>query len=326
MIIQDAPIDPLSAVLGATGFRAACSVRLTAGGEWALRFHPAALKFNAVVRGGCWLMTEEAEAVWLDPGDCFVVARRPFVLCSAPTVPAVDASVAFGSLMSAGSYGSGEDVSLLGGSVTFTHAAVGDFVDLLPPSLVIRAGSAPIDWLLDQLDQEWRDDRPGAQAACNDLLRLMFVHALRAHLSKADHQAPAWLTGLNDPPVAAALRAIHAEPSRCWRLAELAKIAGLSRASFAERFKSKVGRAPIDYATRWRMQLAARRLLDGNLSVSSVAEELGFLSDSAFGASFRRVHGVSPGRYRVAHNGKNALFSDHNAAEPQAAARAASRR
>ena len=101
-----------------------------------------------------------------------------------------------------------------------------------------------------------------------------------------------------DRATAAALRAIHADPARVWRLSDLANEAGLSRASFAERFRARVGVAPIEYATRWRMRIAARRLLDGRRSASAVAQELGFLSDSAFGAAFRRVHGVTPGRYR----------------------------
>ncbi|MGN6384048.1 MAG: hypothetical protein ACTHMK_15705 [Dyella sp.] len=40
VIAQDAPADPLSDVLALAGLRAACSVRLTAGGAWALRFRP----------------------------------------------------------------------------------------------------------------------------------------------------------------------------------------------------------------------------------------------------------------------------------------------
>lgn len=128
----------------------------------------------------------------------------------------------------------------------------------------------------------------------------MFVHALRAHLATTDAGVLGWLAGLNDPSVAAALRAIHAEPARVWRLRELAAQAGLSRTAFAERFRARVGQPPVEYAATWRMRVAARRLREGRRPVSAVAHELGFLSDSAFGAAFRRVHGVAPGRYRKA--------------------------
>lgn len=300
MIIQNSPVDPLSDVLGATGFTAACSVRLTAGGEWALRFKPVALKFNAVRHGACWLTPDGKAPIRLQAGDCFIVSGRPFVLSSALDMPAIDASDIFGQGADP-TYGQGEDVAFLGGSVAFADAGAADLLDLLPAAMVIRAdaeGAEPMAWLLDQLDREWRGGRPGAQAACDDLLRLMFVHALRVHLAQAGQGALGWLAGLNDRATAAALRAIHADPARVWRLSDLAREAGLSRAGFAERFRARVGMAPIEYATQWRMRIAARRLLDGRRSASAVAQDLGFLSDSAFGAAFRRVHGVTPGRYR----------------------------
>lgn len=301
MIIQKSPIDPLSDVLAATGFTAACSVRLAAGGNWALRFKPVALKFNAVRHGSCWLTPEGEAPIRLQAGDCFIVSGRPFVLSSAPDMPAIDASEVFGQSADP-TYGQGEDVAFLGGSVGFTETGAADLLDLLPAAMVIRAdaeGAEPVAWLLDQLDREWRGGRPGAQAACDGLLRLMFVHVLRVHLAQTGQGAPGWLAGLNDRATAAALSAIHADPARVWRLSDLASEAGLSRAGFAERFRAQVGMAPIEYATRWRMRIAARRLLDGRRSASAIAQELGFLSDSAFGAAFRRVHGVTPGRYRL---------------------------
>ena len=302
MIIQNAPSDPLSDVLGAVGVQARCSVRLQAGGDWAIRFRPPELKFNAVRRGGCWLIPEGGAPRRLEAGDCFVVVRRDFVLASDPALPAVNATDIFGAADSRTRYGEGTDVDILGGSVALLDPSAADLVDLLPPSLVIAAnepGAAPVTWMLDQLEHEWRSDLPGGQAAANDLLRLMFTHVLRIHLARDGTGQLGWLAGLKDPPVAAALRAIHADPARAWRLPELAAIAGLSRSGFAERFRGRVGQTPIDYATRWRMLLAGRRLAKGDETVSTVAASMGFLSDSAFGVAFRRVLGVSPGRYRA---------------------------
>ncbi|MDG2530686.1 AraC family transcriptional regulator [Caulobacter endophyticus] len=297
MIIQESPADPLSDVLALAGARAFCSVRLEAGGDWALRFDPAELKFNAVRRGACWLLAEGLAPRRIEAGDCFVV-RRPFVLTSDPALPPVDAAAVFADGRAA-RYGEGDDVDILGGAVSFARSAPFHPAQLLPPVLVVGAGEeAPIAWLLDQLDREWRGGAAGALLACNDLLRLMFVHVLRVHLASAGPAGLGWLAGLSDPPVAAALKAIHAQPARAWRLEELADLAGMSRSSFAERFRRRTGQPPIDYAARWRMQLAAARLLAEPVSVSIVAQDLGFLSDSAFGAAFRRVHGVSPGRYR----------------------------
>ena len=301
VIIQDLPADPLSDVLSLSGLSAACSVRLSAGGDWALRFRPIALKFNVVRRGSCWLRVEGMPSVALQAGDCFVVKATPFVLASDPAVPAIDAAQVFSGSPDAARYGSGEDVALLGGSVTLQGPAASELLELLPGAIVIRAqpcGASPIAWLLDALDREWRAGHAGARVVCNDLLRLMFVHALRQHIDTADVDALGWLGGLKDPPIAAALRSIHAAPEQPWTLQALAAIAGMSRSAFALRFRQAVGQAPVAYASRWRMRVAALRLKNTVSSVSRIAASLGFLSDAAFGAAFRRVYGMSPGQYR----------------------------
>jgi AraC-like DNA-binding protein len=301
VIIQSATSDPLSDVLAMTGLRTACSVRLQAGGVWALRFRPIELKFNVVRRGECWLLTEGAPAQPLHAGDCFVVSRTPFVLASSPEVEPVDAAVVFSQEGASAKMGAGEDVELLGGSVSVERPGAVELIDLLPPAFIIPAsgaGASSFAWLLDELDREWQSAQVGAYSVCNDLLRMIFVHALRYHISTAAMDDLNWLAGLRDPAIAPVLGAIHRQPEKNWRLGELAELACMSRSSFAARFKAQVGQAPVEYSARWRMRVAAARLQKGGESVSSIAASLGYLSDAAFGVAFRRVHGQSPGRYR----------------------------
>lgn len=108
MIIQNPPSDPLSDVLALAGLRAACSVRLRAGGEWALRFRPIELKFNVVRRGECWLRTENTPARLMRTGDCFVVSRTPFILASGPDIAAVDAAAVFSTANESARFGAGD--------------------------------------------------------------------------------------------------------------------------------------------------------------------------------------------------------------------------
>ncbi len=95
----------------------------------------------------------------------------------------------------------------------------------------------------------------------------------------------------------AAIGAIHAEPAHRWTLQELAARAGMSRSSFALRFKQTVGASPMDYLTRWRMLLAGDRLAHTDDPVSAIALSLGYESESAFSTAFKRVMGASPRQY-----------------------------
>jgi len=301
VIVQNMPGDALSSILTTINAVALCSISLQAGGEWGIRFAaPANIKFNVVRRGTCWLLAADQAPVQLQAGDCFVVANTPFALASTPNTRMLPAHDVFAGSGMAARLGDGGDVAVLGGSVRLDTVDGVVLSEALPAILVIKGGAAaPIGWLLDQLDREWDSGAPGAQLMCNDLLRLAFVHVLRAHLAQRASDAQGWLSGLTDRHIAPVLQAVHAEPERNWTLIELSRLAGQSRSSFAARFKQRVGVAPLDYLTRWRMRLAAGKLRRGGEPVSSISAALGYRSDSAFGASFRRIYGISPARYRA---------------------------
>ena len=53
----------------------------------------------------------------------------------------------------------------------------------------------------------------------------------------------------------------------------------------------------MDYLTRWRMMLAADRLANEGMPISFVAPTVGYESESAFGAAFKRAFGHSPKQY-----------------------------
>ncbi len=46
------------------------------------------------------------------------------------------------------------------------------------------------------------------------------------------------------------------------------------------------------------MQLAADRIRNGSGSLSAIAADVGYESEAAFNRAFKRVTGVTPGRWR----------------------------
>ena len=86
----------------------------------------------------------------------------------------------------------------------------------------------------------------------------------------------------------------------------LAKAVGMSRSSFSARFSSLVGVPPLRYLTRLRMQLAANALRGSSrASLTEIAEQVGYDSESSFGRAFKRSFGVSPGTFRARHRAED---------------------
>lgn len=141
---------------------------------------------------------------------------------------------------------------------------------------------------------------PGAEMILSHLMELLFVEVVRRHASDSSGKANGWFAALSDPVISRALQAVHESPARRWTVDHLAREAGTSRTVLADRFRSMMDQTPMDYVTSWRMQLAAGRLRDGRDSIGAIAADVGYESEAAFNRAFKRVTGVTPGRWRTA--------------------------
>src|SRR5690606_12967408 len=91
------------------------------------------------------------------------------------------------------------------------------------------------------------------------LLEILLVEALRS--TPGDGAPAGLLRGLADERLAPALRQMHAHLGRAWTVAQLAKVAALSRSAFFDRFLRTVGVPPMEYLLVWRMAVAKDLLL-----------------------------------------------------------------
>ncbi|NKF22969.1 AraC family transcriptional regulator [Solimonas marina] len=299
--------DPFSDILKFTNAESLVTGGFCAGGAWALRFPaPDKIKFFAVVKGSCWVSIEgEGKPVRFDTGDVgLLTAKRQSVLASHPDVTPMDAmSVFSGSGRSSVVLGDGRDFAHIGGHVLLDPASGRLLADVLPPWIHVPAVSpqaTTFRWLLDQLVKERAGELPGAPLASAQLSQLLFIQILRAHLQLSGPVNAGWLRALSDPRVAPALRLMHGDPARSWRLDELAQACAMSRTTFALHFRTSAGVAPLAYLAQWRTRLAERALRDENSAVAQIAETLGYASESAFSHAFKRMTGHSPKAYRHA--------------------------
>jgi AraC-like DNA-binding protein len=91
---------------------------------------------------------------------------------------------------------------------------------------------------------------------------------------------------------------MHQEPARAWTIDELGGIVGLSRSALHERFLQLMGLPPMQYLAQWRMQAAARLLLETRSTVASIALDVGYDSEAAFARAFKRTVGKPPAAWR----------------------------
>lgn len=81
-------------------------------------------------------------------------------------------------------------------------------------------------------------------------------------------------------------------------LDSLAATAGLSRYHFIARYKKLTGETPIQHYLHMKIERACYLLDTGELSISAVAEQLGYEDSYYFSRLFKKVMGVSPSSYR----------------------------
>ena len=317
-------MDPLSDVLSLLKPRSHMSAGFDAGGRWSIQFsnQNECIKCYAVVSGECWLSMEGVpDAVRLKTGDCFVLPRgRPFRLASDMTLTPVDAVTIFSPARDGGvvTYNGGGDFFLVGSRFAVSGNHAGILLGMLPPIVHIRKESdqAALRWSVERMMQELRERQPGSFLVAQHLAHMMLVQALRLHLAEGLEGGVGWFFALSDKQMSAAINAMHDDPAYRWTLQELAERAGMSRSTFAQKFKETVGASPLDYLTRWRMLLAGDRLVNSSDPISVIALSLGYESESAFSTAFKRVMGWSPRQYSHGRNSPSPSHSEEEAARP----------
>lgn len=194
--------------------------------------------------------------------------------------------------------GGGEQTVILCGAFVFHHTEEA-MLSALPRLVhVPSTGTGTPGWLtgyVAALESEAADEGPGSSLVQARLASALVVRALRVSAEVVEE--PGWLRGLGDPRIARALAVMHDRLSEPWTLATLGREAGLSRAAFAQRFRALVGEPTMAYLRRCRMRRAMRMLEDGPAALATVSAAVGYGSEAALSAAFKRYLGQSPGAY-----------------------------
>ena len=298
-------MDPIDDVLAARSVEDSQYLNVQARGAWGISFRSARATYVMMIKSGCcwWLPSANDVPELLTPGACFLLrAGTEFALADEPGRDLVSCE----SLLASGRgsfvrHGTeGKLTEIVSARLAFHADGAEPLLKVLPPMLRLDLDASAGDALRSTfglLELE-RTSALGSVFTTSRLADILFVYALRTHVSSSVTSPRGWLSALSDPQLAPVLRALHMDLAHPWTVEGLARQAGMSRAAFAAAFKRKTGLSPINYLTYWRMYRAKTLLRDTESSLRQIALTVGYDTDAAFSRAFRRREGVAPGAWR----------------------------
>jgi AraC-like DNA-binding protein len=270
------------------------------------------IEYHLIARGACWGHAVGQEPIRLSEGDLIVFPQGdPHVLSSAPGMRAQPDLTMFARsstpLPIVYEFGGGgaERTRVVCCFLGCDERPYNPLLTALPSVIHLSAAGSQMPqgttgWLGTLLNiavKESGSARAGAENVLARLSELMFVEAIRRYLEALPPAETGWLAGVRDPVVGQALAAMHGDASQPWTVERLARLVGMSRSVFAERFTEMVGQPPMQYLALWRMQLASRLLVEGG-QVAAVASAVGYESEAAFSRAFKKLVGQAPATWR----------------------------
>jgi AraC-like DNA-binding protein len=274
-------------------------------GPWGMRY-PAlsGSGFHLVLQGTGWLVPPVGPPVALSPGD---IVLAPFgAEHGLSSTPRAMSDLPVGVMGPFPPSTGPADFEALCGAYQLAHGQPNDYFRVLPGVIAVSPDyerHPELRSLAGLLGADITDTQLGAQAARTALLDLIIVYALRQW--QEDNGGAEWPVS-TDEVIAAALREIHTNPARLWTVQELSDTVGLSRGTFTKRFSAAMGKAPMRYLIGWRLANGARLLRESRAPLELIARQVGYSTEFAFAAAFRREYDISPGRFRQAAVGQPA--------------------
>lgn len=269
-------------------------------------------RFHVVISGECWLgVGDEDEPFKLTEGDLAIVPHglshrlmnspdsncRHLLEVLSEQKYTGDGYLCYG--------GGGKTTSLVCGYFSFDSDVMHPLIESLPRQIIVKGTSSLnfiwIDTVMKIIGNEAESNQIGSKAIIERLSEILFIQVIRAY-STTTGESIGYLAALGDSQISRALTQIHKAPGRKWTLEQLAREAGLSRSSLAEKFPSVMGVPPMEYLNRWRMLIARNALKETRKSITEIAEDVGYESEASFSTAFKRQFGESPSAFRGATN------------------------
>lgn len=307
-------LDLLSDILNSLSMRGSLYFRTSFTKPWgvAVPSYENVARFHFAHRGACLVSVDGVEEpVSLEQGDLIIIPHGSAhdLYCGylpEHTIMPLDIV-----LTQSGYDGSGvlvyggdqpqSETQLICGHFSFDPHAKHILMERLPPLIHLKNyGENAGKWM--EATLRVIGDEAGGTQMGGDLIALkmseaILAQAIRSFIESSD--APEWgLGGFSDTNLNRALDAFHKAANQSWTVERLASAAGMSRTSFAVLFQKKMAMTPMEYVTRWRIEIAKRLLMQPMNTLTDAAEGAGYASDSAFARMFKKETGMTPAGFK----------------------------
>jgi len=259
--------------------------------------------FHIAHRGHFDLQLNDGEPIVVDANQLVMCANGDgHVMGSGKT----STTLSFEEIMSAGSFES------MPSGVGHTEVVCGVFmlrntkhnplIQALPNYVLVDVSGPSSTPTMQQLHSMLKDElqrtRQGQSYMLERILELLYAESIRMVTESSQDVTPSWLTAINDSRIGPAINSIHAHLGDDITIAALAEQVALSPSRFTAIFKERIGMPPKAYIAAQRQALAARRLLESNLSIQQIALECGYQSMPSFTKTFTKQFGSTPSQWR----------------------------
>jgi AraC-like DNA-binding protein/mannose-6-phosphate isomerase-like protein (cupin superfamily) len=193
--------------------------------------------------------------------------------------------------------GNGDTTTSLCGTVLFENEVTTSIISAMPDFILIKAKSKEhetIKSMVQAIRRETQHEDYGSGLVVSKLADVLILQCIRAWIKEVSEENQSWIVAHTDKRLSRAMKLIHSDTAASIDIETLAEISGMSRTSFIEYFKKRVGQTPKKYITNWRLSLARERLLHGNIAVLNIALDVGYQSEAAFSRAYKAKFGEPP--------------------------------
>ena len=155
--------------------------------------------------------------------------------------------------------------------------------------------SVEVSGCLRNILREMEQKNPGYEDVCQAYMEILIIRLMR-NTALAVPTEPQMISG--NRQCTAVKRYIDLHFKEALTLEQLAEDAHMNKYYLSHAFKREYGTSPINYMITRRIEESKYLLAETDLSMSQIAQLLGFSSLSYFSQVFRRTQAVSPMEYR----------------------------